>query len=128
MKYISLFESLTNTKVKDCINSENQVIFIVGENEIAQAIGKNGVHAKNMSNILKKPIKVVEFNSDVTEFIKNFIHPIKVKEIQKDNDVISIVGIDTKTKGQIIGRDRVNLENLIRVVKRYFPVSNIKVV
>jgi N utilization substance protein A len=127
MKYISLFESLTNAHVKDCINEE-QVIFVVNENEIGKAIGKQGINVKKISNIIKKPIKIVEFSQDVLQFIKNFIYPLQVKEINNEENIITITGPDTKTKGMLIGRDAVNLNNLKNVVKRYFSIEDIKVV
>lgn len=128
MKYISLFESLTNAKIKDCINSGNHIIFVVGENEIGKAIGKHGINAKKITDILQKPIRIVEFSPDRTQFIKNFIYPLQVKEIRDEDNIVTIVGVDTKTRGQIIGRDRKNLDNLKNIVKRYFSVEDIKVV
>ena len=59
MRYISLFESLTGAKVKDCIVNDI-VIFIVHENEMGKAIGKQGSNIKRIENILKKKIKLVE--------------------------------------------------------------------
>ena len=46
---------------------------------------------------------------------------------QKEKEVV-ITGEDTKTKGLLIGRDRVNLNKLIEVVKRYFDIEDISVV
>lgn len=128
MKFISLFESLTRAKVKDCISGETQLIFIVDENEIGKAIGKNGINVKKISNIVKKPIKIAEFSPDVVQFIKNFIYPVQVKDIVNENGVITITGIDTKTKGMLIGRESKNLNNLKDIVRRYFSIEDIKVV
>jgi len=127
MKYISLFESLTNAQVKDCIENELQIIFIVNENEIGKAIGKNGINAKKISNLIKKPIKIVEFSSDVSQFIKNFVYPVQIKEVRNQDNLVTIVGPDTKTRGMLIGRDAKNLETLKSVVKRYFTINDIKV-
>ncbi|MFH2027965.1 MAG: NusA-like transcription termination signal-binding factor [Nanoarchaeota archaeon] len=127
MKFISLFESLTNAKVKDCIDSE-QLIFVVEENEIGKAIGKHGVNVKKMIGILKRPIKIVEFSSDLLQFIKNFIYPLQLKNIGDEAGLVTISGVDTKTNGLLIGRDRKNLEILKSIVKRYFPIEDIKVV
>ncbi len=128
MKYMSLFETLTQSKLKDCIINENKVIFIVEENQIGKAIGKGGVNVKKIENILNKKIKVSEFSSNALQFIKNFIYPLKPRGIKEENKIITIIGNDTKTKGILIGRDSKNLNNLKSIVKRYFDVEDIKVV
>jgi len=127
MGYISLFESLTLTKLKDCIVNK-QIIFIVQENQIAKAIGKNGSNVRRLEKILNKKVKIVEFNPDIIRFIKNFIYPIKPKDINKEDYTITIMGSDTKTKGMLIGRESQNLKILKEIVRRYFKVEDIKVV
>jgi len=128
MKYMSLFETLTQSKLKDCIINEEKVIFIVEENQIGKAIGKSGVNVKKIENILNKKIKIAEFSSNVLQFIKNFIYPLKPRDVKEENKIITIFGADTKTKGLLIGRDAKNLNNLKSIVKRYFDIEDIKVV
>ncbi len=127
MKYISLFESLTGTKLKDCILDEG-LLFIVSEGQIGKAIGKSGVNAKRIEALLKKKLRIVEFNPDLKQFIKNMVYPLHVEEINEEDNVVSIKGKDTKTKGLLIGRDRKNIIQLTAIVKRYFDVEDIKVV
>lgn len=127
MKYMQLFESITQAKLKDCIATE-YLIFIVEENEIGKAIGKRGSNVKRLESLLNKKIKIVEFSLDVKQFIRNFVMPLEVKDINEENNIITIFGFDTKTKGLLIGRDRKNLENLKDIVGRYFKVEDIRVV
>ncbi len=129
MKFMQLFESLTRAKLKDCIASEDneQLTFIVEENEIGKAIGKKGSNAKRLEGLLKKKIKIVEFNPDIRQFIRNFVMPLQVKDITEENGIITIIGPDTKTKGLLIGRERKNIENLKDIVKRHFQIEDIKV-
>jgi N utilization substance protein A len=127
MKYMQVFESLTRAKLKDCIVSE-YLIFIVEENEIGKAIGKQGSNVRRIEGLLNKKLKIVEFSPDVKVFIRNFIMPLQAKEITQDNNIVTIAGPDTKTKGLLIGRDRKNLETLKSVVKRYFDIEDIKVI
>ncbi len=127
MKFMSIFETITHAKLKDCIE-DDFLIFVVQENQIAKSIGKNGNNVKQLQNILKKKIKIVEFNTDVVIFVKNLITPLKAKDIKIDEDVIIIQGEDTKTKGLLIGRNAKNLREYESIVKRYFPIKEIKVV
>ena len=127
MKIMQLFESLTHAKLKDCISGE-QLTFIVEENEIGKAIGKGGSNVRRLEELLKRKIKIVEFNPGITQFIRNFIMPLHVQDINEENSLITITGPDTKTKGLLIGRERKNIDNLKAVVKRYFEVEDIKVI
>jgi len=126
MRYMSLFESLTGAKVKDCIVNDI-VLFVVHENEMGKAIGKQGSNIKRVENTLKKKIKLVEFNNDVSQFVQNLISPLKAKEIKEEGMIVTIYGEDTKTKGILIGRDRHNINSTNDIVKRYFKVEEVKV-
>ena len=126
MKIITLFESMTGAKVKDCISDEN-LLFIMEENEMGRAIGKNGANIKKMENALKKKIRLAEFSSDVLQFVKNMIYPIEVLDIGQENGVITIHGKDMNAKAMLIGRERKNINHLGSIVKRYFDIKEIKV-
>ncbi|MBW2989913.1 NusA-like transcription termination signal-binding factor [Candidatus Woesearchaeota archaeon] len=126
MKYIQVFESLTRAKVKDCI-SNDQLIFIVDENEIGKAIGRGGSNVRRLESLLKKRIKIAEFSPEVTRFVKNLILPIRAGEIDEEGGTITIKGPDSKTKGLLIGRESRNLNNLKEIVKRHFDIEDIKV-
>ena len=75
--YMNLFESITQTKVKDCHKSDDELTFILDSIYMSKAIGKKGSNVKKLSQLLRKTIKVVEFNNDVIKFIENLISPVK---------------------------------------------------
>ena len=126
IQYISIFESLTGAKVKDCILNDS-ILFIIQEDEMGKAIGKQGSNIKRVENTLKKKIKLVEFNNNVSQFIQNLIYPVKAKEIKEEEGIVTVYGEDTKSKGILIGRDRHNINFINEVVKRYFEVGEVKV-
>lgn len=127
MKLITLFESVTGARVKDCIANE-KLIFIIEEGEMGKAIGKSGINIKRMENMTKKKIKLAEFSSNVSQFVKNFVYPIEASNIEEENGIVTIHGKDTGTKAMLIGRERQNIIHLSKIVKRYFDVKEIKVV
>jgi len=127
MKFMSIFESLTGAKLKDCILGEG-IVFIVNEGEMGKAIGKKGANIKKIENILKKKVRLFEFSEDVCKFVLNLIFPAKVKEIKEEDNVVNIYSDDTKVKSMIIGRDRNRINFVTEIVKRYFKVEEVKVV
>jgi len=127
MSLMALFESVTGAKVKDCIVNE-KVIFIIEENEMGKAIGKNGANIKMVESKLKKKVKLVEFSSNLLQFVKNMAYPAGVADITHDDGIVTIHGKDTSSKAMLIGRERQNIIHLSDIVKRYFNVREIKVV
>ena len=127
MKYMPLFESMTGAKVKDCI-VDDSVLFIVNEGEIGKAIGKGGSNIRRIEDLLKKRVRVVEFNTDVSKFVANIIHPFTVNDIKEEDGIVNIYANDTKTKGMIIGRERSRINSINEIVRRHFPGKEVKVV
>ncbi len=127
MKLISIFETMTGAKLKDCI-MDDKVIFIVHEQDMGKAIGRKGSNIIRLEKMLNKKVKLIAYSDDVQKFITNMIYPLKPQEITEEDKVITIKGSDSKTKGLMIGRDRQNLNNLISITKRYFDITDIKVI
>ncbi|MBN2422830.1 NusA-like transcription termination signal-binding factor [Candidatus Woesearchaeota archaeon] len=129
LKIMTLFESITKARLKDCFIDMNSLLtFVVYENEIGKAIGKKAVNVKKLERLLKRKIKIVEFNSDLIRFIRNLIIPLKVDEIQKEDELIMIKGADSRTKGLLIGKNSQNLKNLHNIVQKYFTIKQIRVI
>ena len=126
MQLISLFESVTGSRLKDCIDG-NTVIFIVEQGEIAKAIGRNASNVKRIERMLKKNIKIIEFNPDLVQFVRNAIAPLKAGEVTEQDKIVTITNTDTRTKGMIIGREASNLKKLKDLVSRHFEIVDIVV-
>lgn len=125
MKLIIFFESMTGSKVKDCITND-QITFIIEENDMGKAIGKNGANIKRCENNLKKRIKLIEFSSDMLQFVKNIIYPINA-DVKQEEGIIKIYGKDIATKAMLIGRERKNINHINDLVKRYFDIKEVRV-
>ncbi|MFH0961458.1 MAG: NusA-like transcription termination signal-binding factor [archaeon] len=78
-RFISLFESLTNAGVKDCITYPDKVVFIVNEGDMGLAIGKAGANVKKVEDALGKKIDLIEYSKDPIQFLKNLVYPVKIK-------------------------------------------------
>ncbi len=119
--YINLFEKSTGAHVKDCFFENEKLVFIVDQGEIGKAVGKGGSNVKHMSMIVKKPVKVIEFNNEPVEFVKTLLYPLKPKGVVAEDDKIIIKTNDVKEKGQVYGREKTNLKRIQDVVSKYFP-------
>ncbi|MCK5282913.1 MAG: NusA-like transcription termination signal-binding factor, partial [Nanoarchaeota archaeon] len=107
---------------------EGQLIFIVQQGYIGKAIGKKASNIKKLERILNKKIRIIEFSDDLERFIRNVIMPLKVKQIDIEEKIVTITSPDSQTRGFLIGRAAVNLRGFESIVKRYYDVDEIKVV
>ncbi len=128
MKLLSLFEKITRSRVKDCVVEKERILFIVQPNEIAKSIGKHGSNVKRLEQVLKRKIKIVEFNPDIKRFINNLAHPAKIQDIVLEGDgVYVITAADSLSRGMMIGRGGSMLRWYEDVIRRYFPLKELKV-
>lgn len=129
IKVMSLFNSVTNAKLKDYfIDDNNLSVFVVEQNEIGKAVGKKASNVKLLENKLNRKIKIVEFNPDVLQFIRNVVFPLKLDYAEVDQKVLKLQAPDVKTRGLLIGRSAKNLRNIEKIIKRYFDIEEIKIV
>jgi transcription termination/antitermination protein NusA len=126
IKLITLFESMTGAKVKDCISGE-KLTFIVEENNMGRAIGRNGSNIKRLENALKKKIKLAEFSDDPAQFVRNLVYPADVAETKNENGIITVRCRDSNTRAMLIGRNRQNISGINSIVKRFFDVKEVKI-
>lgn len=118
--YANTFENLTRVGVKDCfLDKNNNLVFIVDFGKAGMAIGKDGSNIKRLSNMLKKRIRVIEFNSDPVKFTANAIQPLK-GEIRQEDKIIFIKADSMQDKAKLIGRNRQNLNALQELINKYF--------
>ena len=116
----SLMERMTGTHVKDCFRGEDSIYFIVSPGELGKAIGKGGVTVKRVQEEFGKKIRVIEYNEDLTAFVRNVIYPLAVEEVVVDEKAVILKDNSKKTKSLLIGRGGKNLELINRAVKRFF--------
>ena len=127
IKFISAFQSLTKTTVRDCISAENSLLFIVSEGELGRAIGKQASNVKRLANAFKRKIKIVEFSADLLTFIKNIAQPMGIAKIEEKEGTVFITAPDLQTRGYLIGRGGSALRQMEEIVKRHFDIKEIKV-
>jgi len=133
MRYIALFESITNATAKDCIIDEEQgrVLFVVGPGQVGVAIGRGGRNIRTLERMTGKKQEIIEYSDDPAQFIKNALKPAAVKEVRitekPDGSRIAVVSVNPKDKGVAIGKNGRNAERLRFLVKRYFQIQNVSI-
>jgi N utilization substance protein A len=133
MRYMALFESITNASARDCIVDEEggRVIFIVNEGQIGVAIGKGGRNIRTLERMTGKKHELIEYSEIPEQFIKNALKPAVVKEVRitdrTDGKKMAVVAVNPKDKGVAIGKNGKNAERLRFLAKRYFQIQNVSI-
>ena len=131
MRLISLFQNVTGTIARDCIEDEKQdrVIFVVNTGKMGAAIGKGGTNIKSLQNIVKRNVELVEFNEDPAKFLAGLLNPQHVSEVQIENTPDgakqAVVVVDPRKKGLVVGREGRNAEKARLLAKRYFGIGSV---
>ncbi|MBR9675503.1 NusA-like transcription termination signal-binding factor [Candidatus Woesearchaeota archaeon] len=130
IRLIGLFERVTHAKLKDCFFDDNKLlVFVVYPNNILKAVGPKAKNVKTLENKLNRKIKIIEYNEDITRFIKNLVFPNKLKTIRLEDDKLVLEADNIKARGVLIGRGASNLRNLESITKKYFKeVNEIKII
>jgi len=74
LRYISLFEKITKARVRDCMETEEKLVYVVDPGQANRAVGKAGENVIKLKNTTGKNIQVVEFSDDAETFIKNVFY------------------------------------------------------
>ena len=127
MQWITLFENLSGVKVKDAFLRNGNVNFIVEKGDLWRAVGKKGVNVKKVEGLIKKKIRITEFDDDICKFVKNLTYPIEIEKIELEDKIVKIYARGARTKGLLIGRESKNLKELKEILLRYFDIDDVKV-
>jgi len=122
--YITFFENITKVNVKDCFEEDGNLVYIIENESVGKAIGRGGKNIKIVGNKFKKSIKVVGYDKDINNFIKNLAYPVKISNIYKGEDnTINLKTEDYVSRGLLIGRGGKNLKTMQKIISKYHDVK-----
>ncbi|MEM3676352.1 MAG: NusA-like transcription termination signal-binding factor, partial [Thermoplasmataceae archaeon] len=81
MGYIALFEKIGRVSLKECIENEDMVLFVVGEHSLAEMFRRNQNIISQLREKINKHILVAEYSRDLLTYVKNIFFRFGVKEI-----------------------------------------------
>ncbi|MEM4180669.1 MAG: NusA-like transcription termination signal-binding factor [Nitrososphaerota archaeon] len=129
MRLVSLFQSYTGATVLDCLADDEQVVFLVREGEFGRAVGKRGVKVQELSSLLKKKLKVVEYHGDAASFLSNAVKPAKAQEVKiihgKNGRLTAVIKVAPEEKAMVIGKGGRNVIMVRRMAKRHFNIERV---
>ena len=123
MRYINLLDRVTRVKTKRCFYYNGTVIFAVPFGFVNRAVGAGGKNIKHMQRVIGRRVKVVrepESETDAERFLKDVVDPMEFKSIEIKGDFIIISAGSRSRAATLIGRSKIKLEELNKIVKDNF--------
>ena len=133
LRYMSLFQDITRVTARDCIIDEenNRIIFLVNQENMGMAIGKNGSNVKKLEKLLGKSIEIVGYSDNLEDLVRNLMAPAKVRSIkvvQSNSKKTIYINVDPQDKGIAIGRGGRNVARAKLILKRYMDIDSVIIV
>ncbi len=128
--HINLFERITRTQVKDCVEAEDKILFMVDFGWISKAVGKNGENVSKLRKAFGKTIQIIEYSQDPLQFVKSVFHPYEVEKVEienRGNVVHATVKVNPTLKAKAIGRAGRNLRVARDIISRHHNIQSVSV-
>ena len=130
MGYIAIFEKIAHTELKECLENEDMIVFIVGEKKMAELFKRNPSFVSELKQKTNKHILVAEASHDLINFVRNIFFRLGVKEIQvnwKEGTTDVLVSVDPMEIGKAIGKEGRNIKLFRDTVQRFFNIRNLAI-
>ena len=128
--YIRLFEERTGARVKDCLETEDKLVFLVLPGDIMKAVGPAGTLIERFKGLLKKEVMVVEYSDDPEALARNIFFafsPRKVDLTPKGKGRHATVTVDPAWKARAIGKAGKNLKIARAILLRHTDIVSVSV-
>ena len=131
LRFIALFENITNARVHDCIvdNDKKKIIYIVKTGQLGLAIVRNGKNINQIRQLIGRDVDIVEYNKNPTLFVRNCLSPARITNVvlstRRDGQQVLTVTVDPKDRGLAIGKAGKTIEKARVLIKRHFSIANV---
>jgi transcription antitermination factor NusA-like protein len=122
MRYLNLFGKITRVSTRFCFKYNEMIMFCVPKPLISKAIGEGGKNIRQISEIIRKRIRIIPYPRGIQDariFIGAIIKPVLFKDLEiKDNEIIVTAG--NQNKAALIGRNKRRFLEMQKIIKDFF--------
>ena len=131
LQKVQLVSRVTSARVRDCVEEEDIIVFIIEKGDISLAVGRKGEHIARLKKLFSKTVQMVEFSEDPKLLLKNIFRNYGVTEVdieeKDDGQRHATVHVDGKEKGRAIGKNARNLKRARNIVARHHNIGSVSV-
>ena len=128
LRIFAMFEGLTKASLKDVIDEEDRIIFVVDEGQVGRAVGKGAANLKRLRENMQKEVVLIGYAADREQMLKNVFHRFKVEGVEwedRNGDIIAHVTVPSEEKGKAIGKGGRNIQMVRMLMKRHHQVADV---
>ncbi len=129
IRKINIFEEITGVEVKDCIINKDSAHFVVDQNKIGMAIGKNGKTVKKVKDNLDRDVRLYGYSDNIEEFVENLV-PTDINGVEVNGSgesKVATIHVNRNNRSRVVGRNGRNIKIIKRFLKREFDIDDVKV-
>ncbi|MFH1663439.1 MAG: NusA-like transcription termination signal-binding factor [archaeon] len=126
---INALQDFSGVTARDCIISKKNIIFVVNEKDVGNAIGKKGEKVNRLKQKLRKNIEIYGYTEKPENFIKNSLKEIKINEVtekEEEGKKTIFLSLDSENKRNIAEKSG-KLKKIKEIVKRNYNIDNIRI-
>ncbi|MDS0256748.1 NusA-like transcription termination signal-binding factor [Thermoplasmatales archaeon AK] len=130
MGYIALFEKIGHVDLKECIENEDMVLFVVGEHRLSELFKRNQNIIAQLREKVNKHILVAEYSRDLLTYVRNLFFRFGVREIiitWKEGQTDILVAVDQNEVGKAIGKEGRNIKLFREAISRAFNIRSVNI-
>ena len=130
LRIFAMFEGMTKASLKDVIDEEDRIIFVVEEGQIGRAVGKGAANLKRLRENMQKEVVLIGYAADREQMLKNVFHRFQVESVEwedRNGDIIAHVKVPQEEKGKAIGKGGRNIQLARMLMKRHHSVADVSV-
>lgn len=128
--YIALFEKIGRVELRECLENEDMILFIVGEKRLSELFKRNPNIISDLKDKVNKHILVAESSRDLLTLVRNLFFRFGVKEIYinwKIGQTDILVAVEQSEVGKAIGKEGRNIKLMKEAVSRFFNIKSLNI-
>ncbi len=129
IRYVNLFSKITRIRTNHCFEYNNAIVFAVPRKLVSRALGQDNENLKRLNQVLGRKIKIVAIphgREDIENFVSIITYPVRFKVIEVKNDD-AIINASNQSKALLIGRNKIRLNEMQKVLGQYFGIKKVMV-
>jgi N utilization substance protein A len=127
-RYIALFEDETDVQPRDCLISDERLVFLIPAGGMGQAIGPGGRRVKRVESATNRTVALVEDADRAEDFVANALAPAAVYNvtISENEDTVAYAEVAQEDRGVAIGTDGRNIRAARELARRHFDIDDVE--
>ena len=126
---MNALDNIAKVNARDCFVEGDSVVFVVPEEQMHQAIGKNGATIEMVRKRIGKRVELFEYSPEPEKFFARAFFNAKLEktEIKKFGEKkVAIISADAENK-KIILQNLRRLKRIKEIAKRNYEIEEVRI-